>query len=244
MAIRCLFPPCDVAHRDQRVRGRVVSAMRIPVGLTMLAALPLGAQSAAETAIDRAVKAYASVRTARATFEQTIRNPITGSDLASKGEFEQSRPDKFAFRFSDPKGDVIISDGKFVWLYLPSSTPGQVIRAPLTADLEGSIDLIGAFFSNPRQKYAISGGGAATIDGSATRVVTLTPKNGAGSFVKARVWIDGADGMLRQFEAEEANGVTRIVRITSFSPNAKVSPAAFSFKAPKGVKIVDGSTLR
>jgi outer membrane lipoprotein-sorting protein len=34
------------------------------------------------------------------------------------------------------------------------------------------------------------------------------------------------------------------VRITSFSPNAKVSTAAFSFKPPKGVKVVDGSTLQ
>lgn len=218
--------------------------MRFLASVMLFAATPLAAQSAAETAIDRAVKAYASVRTTRATFEQTIRNPITGSDLASKGEFEQSRPDKFAFRFSDPQGDVIVSDGKFVWLYLPSSTPGQVIRAPLTADLEGSIDLIGAFFSNPRQKYTISDGGEATVGGKATRVVTLTPRQGAASFTKARVWIDASDGMLRQFEAEEANGVTRRVRITSFSPNAKVSASAFSFKPPKGVKIVDGSALR
>jgi len=212
--------------------------------LTLFAALPLTAQSPAEAAIDRAVKAYASVRTARATFEQTIRNPLTGSDLSSRGEFEQSRPDKFAFRFSDPKGDVIISDGKFVWLFLPSSTPGQVIRAPLTSDLEGSIDLIGAFFTNPRQKYTIRDGGASSVGGRATRMVTLTPKAGGESFTSAKVWIDAADGMLRQFEAQEANGVTRLVRITSYEPNAKVSAQAFSFKPPRGVKIVDGSTLR
>jgi outer membrane lipoprotein carrier protein len=218
--------------------------MRLLAILTLCAALPLTAQSSAETAIDRAVKAYAGVRTARATFEQTIRNPITGSDLESRGEFEQSRPDKFAFRFSDPKGDVILSDGKYVWLFLPSSTPGQVIRAPLTADLEGSIDLIGAFFTNPRQKYTIRDGGASTIGGRATRMVTLTPKAGTERFTSAKVWIDATDGMLRQFEAQESNGVTRLVRIISYEPNAKVSARSFSFKPPRGVKIVDGSTLR
>ena len=219
-------------------------AMRISSVLLLLTAAPLAAQAPAEAAIDRAVKAYGAVRTTRATFEQTIRNPITGSDLSSKGEFEQSRPDKFAFRFSDPKGDVIVSDGKYVWLYLPSSTPGQVIRAPLTADLEGSIDLIGAFFTNPRRKYTIADGGAATIDGHATRLVTLTPKDPASGFTKAKVWIDTADGLLRQFEAEEANGVTRRVRITSFTPNAAVSASAFSFKPPRGVRVVDGAALR
>jgi outer membrane lipoprotein carrier protein len=213
------------------------------VVLSALAGVALQAQSPADVAIDRAVKAYATVRTARASFEQSIRNPLTGSTPASRGEFEQSRPDKFAFRFSDPKGDVILSDGKYVWLYLPSSTPGQVIRSPLTEDLEGSIDLIGAFFSNPRQKYVIGDGGTATLDGIATHMVLLTPRGKDASFLKARVWIDG-DGMLRQFEAEEANGVTRRVRITSFTPNVTVSSSAFTFRTPKGVRIVDGSTLR
>jgi outer membrane lipoprotein carrier protein len=217
--------------------------MRILTSLSLLLPGALAAQaSAAEKAIDRAVAAYSSVRTARATFEQSITNALTGSAIPSKGEFEQSRPDRFAFRFSDPKGDVIISDGKFVWLYLPSSTPGQVIRAPLTADLEGSIDLIGAFFTNPRSRYAISDAGAATIGGRSTRAVDLTPRGDAG-FTKARVWIDG-DGMLQQFEAQENNGVTRRVRILSYERNATVASGAFSFKPPKGVKVVNSDNLR
>jgi outer membrane lipoprotein carrier protein len=201
-------------------------------------------QSPADLAIDRAVDTYAGVRTARATFEQKITNALTGSVVHSRGEFEQARPDRFAFRFSDPKGDQIVSDGKHVWLYLPSSTPGQVIRAPLTADLEGSIDLIGAFFSNPRARYAVADGGAATVGGRATRVVALTPKTGQGSFERARVWIDTQNGVLRQFEATELTGLTRLVTITAFEPNAKVSAAAFTFKPPRGVRIVDGASVR
>lgn len=215
------------------------------VALCVFPALLRAQQAAADQAIDKAVGAYAGVRTARASFEQTITNALTGSKLPSRGEFEQSRPDKFAFRFVEPKGDQIISDGKFVWLYLPSSTPGQVIRAPLTADLEGSIDLIGAFFSNPRARYVITDAGAVTIGGRNTRAVNLVPKPGTPSgFVRARVWIDLEDGILRQFEAQEANGITRQVRITTFTPNAAVAAKSFAFKPPKGVKVVDGDALR
>ena len=200
-------------------------------------------QDAANAAIDRAVAAYSSVRTARASFEQTIDNPLTGSKMLSHGEFEQARPDRFAFRFTDPKGDVIVSDGKFVWVYLPSSTPGQVIRAPLSSEVEGSIDLIGTFFSNPRARYSITDAGSATIGGRATRAVTLVPKGKDGSFVKAKVWIDVKDGTLRQFEAEETSGVVRTVRITTFTPNASVSAGAFAFKPPRGVKVVNQSDM-
>ena len=212
--------------------------------LTILLAAPALAQDPASTAIDKAVAAYAKVRTAHATFEQSITNPLTGTKLESKGEFDQARPDKFAFRFSDPKGDLIVSDGSFVWIYLPSSTPGQVIRAPLSSDIEGSIDLIGTFFTNPRTRYTISDGGTADVGGRATRLLTLVPKTKDASFTRARVWIDVEDGSLRQFEAEERSGITRTVRITSFTPNAKVASSAFSFKPPKGTRVVDQASMK
>lgn len=213
------------------------------VALTLVST-PARAQDAAGAAIDRAVDAYAKVRTARASFEQVVSNPLTGSRLQSRGEFEQARPDRFAFRFTDPKGDLIVADGKFVWLYLPSSTPGQVIRAPLTADVEGSIDLIGTFFTNPRTRYTVTDAGAATVAGRATRAVTLTPKTRGDGFVRAKVWIDLADGTLRQFEAEELSGVVRLVTITAFTPNAPVAPTAFRFRPPRGVRVVDQSDLQ
>jgi outer membrane lipoprotein carrier protein len=218
--------------------------MRLYLCLTIVLAAPAIAQDPATVAIERAVGAYSKVRTAHATFEQSIINPLTGSKLHSKGEFDQARPDKFAFRFSDPKGDVIVSDGRFVWIYLPSSTPGQVIRAPLSSDIEGSIDLIGTFFTNPRSKYVISDGGTATVGERATRLLTLVPKTKEASFTRARVWIDSEDGTLRQFEAQEHSGITRTVRIVSFTPNADVAPSAFAFKPAKGIRVVDQASMK
>lgn len=197
----------------------------------------------ADAALSKAVAAYADVRTARATFEQTIINPLVGSKLNSRGEFEQRRPNKFAFRFSDPKGDRIISDGKYVWVYLPNSQPGQVIRVALADGGAGSLDLISEFFDSPKSRYAVRDGGAATIEGKAARAVLLTPTRRDASFLKATVWIDVNDGKLLQFEAEEPSGVTRKVRITSWAPNVNVSASAFVFKAPKGVKVVDRDAI-
>jgi outer membrane lipoprotein carrier protein len=196
----------------------------------------LQSPSPADRAIDAAVKSYASVRTAKATFEQTINNPLLGSTLRSKGEFEQSRPNKFAFRFTDPKGDVIICDGQFAWAYLPTSTPGRVNRMPCGG---ASFDLIGEFFSNPRDRYTIADGGAATIGEKKGHIVQLTPKSKDAAFIRAKVWIDPANGALLQFEAVEPSGLTRLVRITSFTPNVSVKDSAFRFTVPKGVQVVD-----
>jgi outer membrane lipoprotein carrier protein len=199
--------------------------------------------NAADAALAKAVAAYADVRTARATFEQTITNPLVGSKLNSRGDFEQRRPNKFAFRFSDPKGDRIISDGKYVWVYLPNSQPGQVIRIALADGGAGSLDLISEFFDSPKSRYSVKDGGATTIEGKAARAVLLTPTRRDASFLKATVWIDVNDGKLLQFEAEEPSGVTRKVRITSWTPNVDVSASAFVFKPPKGVKVVDRDAI-
>jgi outer membrane lipoprotein-sorting protein len=70
-------------------------------------------------------------------------------------------------------------------------------------------------------------------------IVLLTPRSKDAAFVRAKVWIDPATGSLVQFEAVEPNGLTRLVRITSFRPNAAVNARAFTFAVPKGVKVVD-----
>lgn len=204
--------------------------------LPFLAALQ---SSPADRAIDAAVKAYEGIRTARATFEQTIRNPLLGATRHSKGEFDQERPNKFVFRFTDPQGDVIVCDGRYVWIYLPASAPGQVNRTPCASEQAGSLDLIGEFFTSPRDRYTIADGGAATIGDRDARIVQLTPRDRSAAFVRAKVWIDPADGSLLQFEAEETSGIVRLVRITSFQRNVSIRPGAFTFTVPRGVKVVD-----
>ena len=196
-------------------------------------------QSPADRAIDAAVKSYAAIRTAKATFEQTITNPLLGSTLKSRGEFEQSRPNRFVFRFTDPTGDVIVCDGRFVWVYLPASAPGRVNRAACGGAQTGSLDLIGEFFTNPRDRYTIGDGGAASLGDRKTHIVLLTPKSKNAAFVRSKVWIEPATGSLVQFEAVEPSGLTRLVRITSFTSNAAVDSKAFRFTVPKGVKVVD-----
>jgi outer membrane lipoprotein-sorting protein len=73
--------------------------------------------------------------------------------------------------------------------------------------------------------------------------VVLEPKAAGEPFTTAKVWIDTADGTLRQFETAEVSGLTRMVTITSVTANAPVDAKAFTFKAPKGARIVDQKAL-
>jgi chaperone LolA len=107
----------------------------------------------------------------------------------------------------------------------------------------GSLDLASRFFDSPRTRFAITDAGTATIGGRATHGLLLKPKSSTEPFTQAKVWIDTADGTLRQFETTEQSGITRLVTITSVTPNAPIDAKLFSFKPPKGARIVDQTVL-
>ena len=190
--------------------------------------------------LDRAVAVWAKVKTVRATFEQTITNPLTGRTLTATGEYQQQRPGKLSVRFSDPANDRIVSDGTRLWLYLPSTTPGQVIRTSLKDAGSGTVDLSAQFLTAPRSRYTVTPAGTAQVSGRATHAFGLVPKQKEGApFQSATVWIDDADATVRQFEVTEPSGVQRRVRLTSLRTNAPVDASAFKFTVPEGVRVVD-----
>jgi outer membrane lipoprotein carrier protein len=190
--------------------------------------------------LDRAVAAWSKVKTARATFEQTINNPLTGRTLTASGEYQQQRPGKLSVRFSEPANDRIVADGSRLWLYLPSTTPGQVLRTSLKNGGSGTVDLTAQLLTAPRSRYTISQAGTADVSGRATHAYTLVPKQKEGvTFQTATVWIDDTDATIRQFEVTEPSGLVRRVRLTSFRPNVPVDASAFTFAVPEGVRVVD-----
>lgn len=199
----------------------------------------LSAQSV-DSAIDRAVAAWAKVKTVRGTFEQTVSNPITSATAKSGGSYMQERPNRLAIRFASPATDAIVADGKALWIYLPTSAPGQVIKRPATDRGAVPIDITGQFLDAPRSKYDISGAGTKTIDGHAAHGLLLVAKSGGSAPVaRATVWIDDDDSLIREFESSDAGGVTRHVHLTSVELNVPLDAGAFTFTPPKGVKVID-----
>lgn len=208
--------------------------------LCLGAAVAAPKKQSVDSTISRAQAAWSRVKTLRATFEQTVTNPITGSALTSKGSLQQRKPSRLAITFSDPAGDRIVADGKFVWVFLQSATPGQVIKLANTDAGAASTDLIGQFLNTPRAKYDAVAAGSDKVGTRAARALVLTAKPGQQlPFIRAKVWVDTTDNLIRQFESTDANGITRRVRLLTLTPNATVDNRAFSFRVPRNVRVVE-----
>src|SRR5690606_21592580 len=89
--------------------------------------------SSASEVLRRAEAAYDRVRTLEADFVQRVYVPLLDQTVNSRGKIYSRFPDRFAMRFTEPAGDVIVADGRYLMMYHPSDDPNQLFRSDLAA---------------------------------------------------------------------------------------------------------------
>jgi outer membrane lipoprotein carrier protein len=215
--------------------------VRLPALLVVAIASRLAAQDSSTTLVDRAVRTYRSARTVHATFEQALTSPATGTVYASRGEYFQGVESRFAIRFADPAGDAIVNDGVALWLYLPSSAKGQVVKLPSSAS--AGFDVLANLLTAPKSGYLATRVRDEAVDAHSTSVFALVPKTPDMPFTRATLWIGKRDALVWQLEAVEQSGLVRRVRFTSVRTGGVLPEGVFVFSVPAGVKVVDQAAL-
>jgi len=223
----------------QRTRHAVIMAIGLALACATAAA-PARAQDA-NAILDRSVAAFAKVTSLRADFVQEVSDPMIGGSEPSRGEFLQQKPGRFAMRWSHPRGDLIVSDGQYLWVYLPSSTPDQVVRTRLNGRPGESADIIAEFLERPHERFSAAYVRADHAGGRDADVLALTPLDRNAPYSRVLVWVDRADGLVRKIEIGEASGAVRRITLDRLRPNAQIPASAFYFRPPAGVRVVDAS---
>jgi outer membrane lipoprotein carrier protein len=208
-----------------------------PAGLAVLAAGPLLAQSA-DSALARAQRAYDGMTTLRAEFRQTLINPMLGSPEQARGVLFLAPPGRFAMRFTDPPGDRIVADGRWLWIYTPSSAPGQVIRQPIPAAGANSPNLFSQFVDRPLERYRAAYAGTDTAAGEPVDLVRLVPRSSDLPFREATLAIARRDGWMRRLSLTEESGQRRELVFERLWVNQEIPVRELTFAVPRGVKVI------
>lgn len=209
---------------------------------SLAVAQPRVAAGDAAAALERTARLYTGARALRAEFTQRVSNPLTSSEAQSAGNYLQRGPGVFSITFSKPAGDRIVSDGRTLWVFVPSATPNQVLKMPVGANAPGGVDLVGQFFTAPSRKFTVTDGGTAPMSGTSLRKLVLVPRTDMG-FSRAVLWVTPTGGELRQLEVTEASGVVRTLSFTSITRGATLAADAFTFAVPKGVTVIDQAAM-
>ena len=206
--------------------------------LTVSAAGTARAQDAGAI-VGRASKVYQGLSSLKADFVQVIDNPMIDS-AESRGTLVQAGQDKLAMRFTDPPGEAIVIDGEHVWLYTPSTTPGQVIR--LSVPSGGPVygyNMLAWFLDKPAERYTATYLRRDKLNGRAVDVVQLVPAVSDLPFEKAVLWLDRDDALPRRLEITERTGALRTLTLWNVRVNQPVPTGTFTFKVPDGVRVVE-----
>jgi outer membrane lipoprotein carrier protein len=189
--------------------------------------------------LDHASRSYDTVRTLAADFIQIVENPMLGEPDTTRGRLFQRRPSYFAMRFTEPAGDRVVADGRKLWLYTPSTTPGQVIRAAIPGTGSTGPNLIGQFVERPRERYDARYVRADSLPDGAVDVIALTPRATDLPYTSATVWISRNGGLVRRIEIVETSGQRRTISLKNLAVNRDIPAREFRFVPTSGLQVVD-----
>ncbi len=207
------------------------------LGVAIAVAAPLQAQRA-DSIIQRTSTIYRQLHSLTADFEQVVSNEMIGT-FKSRGALAQSGPSRLSMRFTDPAGEAIVIDGTSIWIYTPTTAPGQVLRAPIVRAAGYGVNLLGWLLDRPTERYTVSYLRADSVAGTAVDVLRLAPAVEGLPFTSATLWLARRDGLPRRIAVTEPSGNHRTLTLSKVRTNVTLPADTFIFTPPKGVKVID-----
>ncbi|HET6638777.1 MAG TPA: outer membrane lipoprotein chaperone LolA [Gemmatimonadota bacterium] len=189
-----------------------------------------------EAIAERADRALASLRTLEADFVQRVVNPVLEKTEIGHGTLYYRSPGRYRIEYTYPRGDVVVDDGTWVWIYLPSSQPDQVIRQ--AADGSGGANPL-TYLRDLRSMYDVVLAGSEAISGETSDRLSMEPRAEDAPFTEVDVWVGRQTGLLRRVRTVTADGVEKSYTFTSLTPGARVADSRFRFSPPPGVEVYD-----
>ncbi len=188
--------------------------------------------------LERAAKAYQGITAFRADFRQVIADSMIGT-FESRGKLVQAGEAKLSMRFTDPDGDAIVMDGERLWVYTPSTTPGQVLRMKVPTDPTYGPNVLAWILTKPAERYHSRYLRSDAVAGRAVDVIALMPIDRSLPFTEVVIWLDQFDNLPRRLDIWERGGQSRTLVLSRVETNRRVSDDIFHFDVPAGVRIID-----
>ena len=217
---------------------RLKPLLSLLIGLMFLAFSPASGQCAAPTPLELARKLqarYEETKTMTADFKQSTAVPMSSRKRIGAGKVVISKPGRIRWDYLTPDKQVLISDGKKVFMYVANS--GQMIVQPVSQYINS--DVTYAFFAgtgNIVRDFNVLP--SERQEGAGLKVIKLVPKTPHPQVEYLHVWID-ENFMVRRLEIVDHFGSITDLAFSNIRRNEPVSPEVFVFTPPLGTEIIE-----
>jgi outer membrane lipoprotein carrier protein len=198
--------------------------------LISLALLALPAFQVQADAQDRLEAFIQSTKGLKAQFSQTVLDKNGRRTQESSGNLFFSRPGKFRWVYQKPYNQLIVGDGKKLWIF--DEDLDQVTVRKLDQALGDSPAALLAGDNDIAKLFNLKDTGSK--DG--LDWLEATPKSKEGSFEKVRMGFKGND--IQAMELKDNFGQTTLLRFSNLERNPALGASLFRFTPPKGVDIL------
>ena len=210
-------------------------------GLVLLAAgagwlVAAGAAQAEARDIKRVQSYVERLSTLRADFRQEVLDAAGAVREQAEGTLLLQKPGRFRWEYHRPSEQLLVSDGKTVWLYDVDLEQVTVRRIGDSLSTTPAMLLSGQ--SRVDESFTASDGGQ--TDG--LDWVQLIPKLEDTDFRSLRLGFRG--GELARMDLTDRLGQRTSIEFRAVERNPVLSPAAFTFVPPPGVDIVGSAEPR
>lgn len=222
--------------------------------MSMTRTLALGAVAAASLMLSLPTQADAvgalrafvkDVDAGRGSFVQTVTSPDGKKSRQSRGTLEFQRPNRFRFSYTAPTEQLIVGDGKQVWLY--DTDLNQVTVRPMSQALGATPAALLAGASLDKdftlKNVPASSSGAATATPTPLQAtnsiewVEALPRHKEGQFQSVRVGF--RSGQLTALEILDAFGQRSRLDFTQFDSKPTLAAGRFQFAPPAGADVLN-----
>lgn len=202
----------------------------LPALALLAVALSPPAQADARAELQRFID---GVQVLEARFEQKQTDEDGAVTATSSGTMAIARPGRFRWDYQAPYAQLMVCDGRKIWLYDPDLA--QVTVRPAAEALAGTPAALLSQGGALAESFTLEDAGR---DGEAS-VVRLTPKSADSDFRAIELSLRA--GVPQRMTFFDQLGGTTEIRFSELRSGGRVDESRFRFVSPPGVEVVDGT---
>ncbi len=197
--------------------------------IACLAFMPLLAQ--AETPTESLKKVLKGYDRFSANFEQITRKDQNNTAEVLKGSMKISRPGQFRWETASPFPQLIVSDGKYVWIYDPDLE--QATRKPADRkQTNGAALILNGDVAELAEKFEIY----LPINQENEQLFELLPKDTQSNFQRIRLFFTA--GVMSELMLQDVLGQQTTILLKDSVINEPMGASLFRFTPPKGTDVI------
>ena len=205
--------------------------------LFILLILPAGtlfAETSEQQALDSIQRQYEKVSTFEADFTQRSYVKMMNQTQSVKGTVKIKKPGKMKWVYGAPDTQILISDGKNLWLYVPEEE--QATRVPVESIYSSNTP---ALFLAGKGKLTQSFNVESVSEENKNILVTLVPKNDDHGLARLILHADKKNYQITGSTVYDKLGNKTEIRFSQIRINREIPEEQFQLKTPPGVEILD-----